>query len=143
MDDGINFDGDWEDYRRGYADQVKFVNRELEKTIDAILSKSSPPPIIILQGDHGPGGFLIWSSPTKTCLWERTSILNAIYLPAGGEEKLYPAISPVNTFRVILNTYFAADLELLPDETYFTSHSLPRQVIDITSRRDSKANCAP
>lgn len=143
MGDGINFDGDWEDYQQGYTDQVRFVNRELEKTIDAILKKSSSPPIIILQGDHGPGGFLDWSSPSRTCLWERSSILNAIYLPGGGQEVLYPAISPVNTFRLILNAYFNASLELLPDETYFTSHSLPRQVIDITSRRDSHANCPP
>lgn len=139
--DGDDFPGTWADYRAGYTGQVQFVNHMLEKTIDAILSQSSTPPIIILQGDHGPGGFLNWSSPDQSCLWERTSILNAYYLPGGAERYLYPSISPVNSFRVILNAYFGTGLELLPDKTYFTSHRLPRQIIDITDERQSRQNC--
>ena len=42
----------------------------------------------------------------------------------------------MNTFRLVLNEYFGADLPLLADETYFTSHRLIRQVIDISDRRD-------
>jgi hypothetical protein len=141
MGDGDDFGGDWEEYRQGYAGQVEFVDRQMEGTLDAILARSSTPPIIIIQGDHGPGGFLNWSSPEQSCLWERTSILNAYYLPGGAEDHLYPGISPVNTFRVVLNAYFGTHLELLPDRTYFTSHRLPRQIIDITTERDSKANC--
>lgn len=141
MNDGDDYRGTWDEYRQGYAGQVQFDNKMLEKTIDAILAKSSRPPIIIIQGDHGPGGFLNWSSPEKSCLWERASILNAYYLPDGGESALYPQISPVNSFRVVLNTYFKAKLELLPDRTYFTSHRLIRQIIDITDERASTKNC--
>jgi hypothetical protein len=140
--DGDDFPGTWADYQEGYAGQVQFVNHMLERAIDVILSQSATPPIIILQGDHGPGGFLNWSSPDQSCLWERTSILNAYYLPAGAERYLYPSISPVNSFRVVLNAYFGTDLELLPDKTYFTSHRLPRRIIDITDERQSTQNCA-
>ncbi|HLA97216.1 MAG TPA: hypothetical protein VJL34_02095, partial [Anaerolineales bacterium] len=118
-----------------------FVNRRLEETIDALLANSETPPVIILQSDHGPGSRLDWSSPGKTCLWERTAILNAYYLPGSGSDQLYPSISPVNSFRVILNAVFGTDLPLLPDNTYFTSHLLERQVIDITEGRDSRALC--
>ena len=52
---------------------------------------------------------------------EATAILNAYYLPGVGNEALYDEISPVNTFRVILNEYFSANLELLPDRTFFMS----------------------
>jgi hypothetical protein len=113
----------------------------LAKTIDAILAKSSRPPVIIIQGDHGPGGFLDWDSPAQTCLWERASIFNAYYLPGPNASALTPDISPVNSFRVVLNTYFSANLELLPDYTYFTSHRLTRQIIDITDQRTSTLNC--
>lgn len=139
--DGNDFRGTWDEYREGYANQVEFINRMLEETIESILTGSQTPPIIILQGDHGPGGHLDWSSPGSSCLWERTSILNAYYLP-GGVSQPYATITPVNSFRVILNNYFGTDLELLPDKTFFTSHRLPRQVIDITDERESRANCS-
>ena len=140
--DGDEFKGDLEEYRSGYDGQVQFANRRLEEAIHSILAKSNTPPVIIIQGDHGPGSRLDWSSPEASCLWERASIFNAYYLP-GGSEQLYPSISPVNSFRVVLNTYFGTDLPLLPDRTYFTSHRLVRQAIDITEDRDSHANCQP
>jgi hypothetical protein len=43
---------------------------------------------------------------------------------------------------VILNDYFGTNLPLLPDRTYFTSHRLERQVIDVTEERTSRQNCA-
>jgi len=47
-------------------------------------------------------------------------ILNAYYLPDGGSEAIYPAISPVNTFRTIFNRYFGGNLPLLEDRSYFS-----------------------
>ncbi len=142
LGDGDDFEGDVREYRRGYAGQVQFADRMLEDAIDSLLANSKKPPVIILQGDHGPGSNLDWSSPDDSCLWERTSIFNAYYLP-GGSDELYPEISPVNSFRVVLNAFFGADLPLLPDRTYFTSHRLVRQAIDVTENRDSQANCQP
>lgn len=142
FNDGDDFQGTLEEYRAGYAQQVKFVNHKMEQVIDAILTKSSTPPVIIIQGDHGPGSRLNWSSPAQSCLWERTSILNAYYLPGGEESRLYPSISPVNSFRVVLDAYFGANLQLLPDSSYFTSQRLEGQAIDITTERTSQQNCA-
>jgi hypothetical protein len=141
--DGDDFIGSLDEYLTGYPQQVQFVNQEMMKVIDSILAQSDSPPIIIVQGDHGPGSRLVWDSPEKTCMWERTPILNAYYLPGAGENWLYPSISPVNTFRVVLNAYFGTDLPLLRDTTYFTSHRLERQAIDITAIRTSKDNCFP
>lgn len=143
INDGDDYDGKWEEYARGYPQQVQFVNRMLQQTIEAILERSPQTPVIILQGDHGPGGLLDWDSPERSCLRERTAIFNAYYLPGQGSQKLYSSISPVNTFRVVLNTYFGTRLKLLKDHTYFTSHHLPGQVIDITRDRSSWDNCTP
>ena len=139
--DGDDYRGSWTEYRKGYAAQVQYVNQLLDKTVSEIISRSSAPPVIVIQGDHGPGAFLEWESPDRSCLWERTSILNAYYLPNGGSQDLYPTISPVNSFRIVLNTYFGTNLELLPSETYFTSHRPGGAFIDITERRESRANC--
>jgi hypothetical protein len=140
--DGDDYQGSRAEYLAGYSAQVQFVNQQLERVIDAVLANSTQPPIIILQGDHGPGSRLVWDAPDQSCLWERTPILNAYYLPEDGASVLYPSISPVNSFRVVLNTYFGTQLPLLPDKTYFTSHRLERQVIDITAQRTLRANCA-
>lgn len=141
LGDGDDFEGSPEEYTRGYAAQVEFVNRRLEAAIDKILSRSAAPPVILLQGDHGPGSRLNWGSPSDSCLWERTAVLNAIYLPGAGREALYPSISPVNAIRVALNAVFDAGLPLLPDQTYFTSYTLEGQAIDITAERSSQENC--
>ena len=143
VNDGDDYKGTLAEYQSGYAMQVQFVNRKLEQAIDSILAKSPTPPVIIIQGDHGPGSHLDWDSPANTCLWERTSILNAYYLPGDGKNMLYPSISPVNSFRVVLDAYFGAELPLLPDRTYFTSHRLEGQSIDITAERTSRKNCTP
>ena len=45
-------------------------------------------------------------------------ILNAFYLPGLADPGVYPEISTVNTFRLVLGRYFGADLPLLPDRLY-------------------------
>ena len=58
----------------------------------------------------------------RTNLQDRMRILNAYYLPDGGEEVLYPSISPVNTFRLILNYYFGTSYPLLDDTAYHSGY---------------------
>ena len=96
-----------EEYKKkGYLNQVQFDNNQLLVIIKTLLADSKTPPIIIIQGDHGLNGE------------NRFVILNAYYLPGNGNALLYPQITPVNTFRVIFNTYFGSHFELLPDISY-------------------------
>ncbi|MDM7999085.1 MAG: hypothetical protein QUS33_03555 [Dehalococcoidia bacterium] len=96
-----------------YLGQYRFISRQIEAVVDALLAGSEVKPIIILQSDHGlrcHGGSDV---PVPEGEWQK--ILNAYYLPGGGEEALYDSISPVNTFRIVFNQYFGADYDLLPD----------------------------
>ncbi|NIS78869.1 MAG: hypothetical protein GTO14_01285 [Anaerolineales bacterium] len=92
---------------KGYTNEVRFVNDRILNIIESILRRSASPPIIVLQADTG--------GPDRTI----TNILNAYYLRGEDNPSLYPAVSPVNTFRIIFDTYFGADYGLLPDRTYF------------------------
>jgi hypothetical protein len=113
-------DGRPENLQTAYIGQVIFINREILQVIDTILAKSETPPIIILQGDHGPPQQLAPASEQKM------PILNAYYLPGLDADKvLYSSISPVNTFRVILNSYFGQDLPLLEDLSYYAPPEEP------------------
>lgn len=108
------------------------------ETIDRILSNSTTSPIIIIQGDHGPGSRLNWQNAGKSDLTERFSILNAYYLPGINSAELPPTISPVNSFRVVLDSYFGADLPLLPNLSFFTARTRPYLFIDVTQYRYRK-----
>jgi hypothetical protein len=93
-----------EEYRnKGYTGQIEFINARMLDILEILIEESDVPPIIVLQADTGAGR----GSEFK--------ILNAYYLPDDGHEFLYPTISPVNTFRLIFDTYFGTSLGLLPD----------------------------
>jgi hypothetical protein len=97
-------------YTKGYVNQVQYLNKKVLSAIDTILAESKTPPIIIIQGDHGP-----WMQPPNRRMW----ILNAYYLPENND-KLYKTITPVNTFRLVFNTYFGGKYEMLKDVSYFS-----------------------
>jgi hypothetical protein len=124
-----------EGYRSGYRDQVVFLNRKLRDAIDSILSHPTRPRIIILQGDHGPGSDVV-RDVAKADVRERFGIFNAYLLPGDGRRLLYDSISPVNTFRVILNHYFGTHYERLDDRSYAVAdyEHRPFEFIDVTQR---------
>ena len=126
-----------------YLNQLKYISKKVESLVGILLKESKSPPIIILQADHG-SGFIFHpmhneSVPSDTFqdirfLKAQFKILNAYYLPNGGEKYLYDGISPVNTFRVIINAYFGGQLELLSDKSYYSNFILPFSLIDVTDK---------
>jgi hypothetical protein len=100
----------------GYIGELTYLNARVLDLVDQILQTSETPPVIILQGDHGPG---VGSVPI------RMKILNAYYLPGGAARGLYPTISPVNSFRVVLNELFGMGLPLLEDVSYYSTYPKP------------------
>jgi hypothetical protein len=135
--DASLFPGTVDEYQKGYIDQMIFLNGKLMDVVTAILDKSSTSPIIIIQGDHGPGAYYNTLDLDYTCLSERYSILNAYYFPDGDYHSLYPSITPVNSFRVILNQYFSAKLDLLEDRSYFAGWLSPYVFTDVTEQARS------
>ncbi|MCI0862281.1 MAG: hypothetical protein J4N82_10145 [Chloroflexi bacterium] len=111
-------------YIQGYGDQAAFISSLVKLEIAEILARSEQPPIIVIQGDHGPGAYLA-PSKNDSNLKERFAILNAMHLPGEGADLLYPGITPVNTFRLILQEYFGVRLELIQDESYFSPGARP------------------
>ncbi len=110
-------------------EQIQCVNTKLIELVDAIIAKSNKAPVIILQTDEG--GFPInaplddnisWGTASDNSLNEKFPILNAIYFPDTKNDNrydnLYQSISPVNTYRVVLNKYFGTNYPLLPDKNY-------------------------
>jgi hypothetical protein len=103
------------DFAAGYTNEVSYLNKRFLEIVDQLISKSATPPIIIIQGDHGIPRIPGWNM----------AILNAYYLPDGGNSKLYSSISPVNSFRIVFDTYFGGHLNILNDTTCNSSSDNP------------------
>jgi hypothetical protein len=110
-------------YRDAYAEQADWIDGRVKGLVETILARSKVPPVIVIQGDHGPRRELGEPHPSRRSLQERFTILLAIHLPGGPREPLPDTLSTVNVFRVVLNAVFGTDLPLLPDRSY---HQLPR-----------------
>ncbi len=90
----------------GYIEQVQYINSRILPILKEILAQPGTPPIIVMEGDHGF---------TDT---NRYKNLSTYYVDAKTRQMLYPGISPINSFRVIFNSYFGTNFPLLPDNSY-------------------------
>jgi hypothetical protein len=132
--DGSAFEGTREEYINGYCGQVAYIDSQVLPLVRRLIRDSDTPPVIILQGDHGPRLDLDWHDPDRTNMRESFSILNAYYVMGLEDLPLYPSISPVNSFRVLLDVIFGQELALLPDRSYYTDSFRPYDFLDVTSR---------
>lgn len=101
----------WKD-KKFYLGQYIFVSEQIKGVVNELLKKSSTPPIIIIQSDHGVRSF---HTNIEIDEYEWQKIFNAYYLPVDGKKFLSDYTSPVNSFRIIFNRYFGANYELLED----------------------------
>jgi hypothetical protein len=107
--------------KKYYLSQYIFITNQITPIIDNIQQysqKSGRPAVIILQSDHGPRPFNGRSSEENLDIPvdDMFKIFNAYYLPDTNQSIFYNNISPVNSFRLLFNTYFKENYPLLEDE---------------------------
>ena len=145
LDDGSHWrrssDAGGQEYRRAYIEQLQFINTEMFRVLDAILSRPRPA-VIVLQSDHGPGSRLDWDSRDGTDVVERLATLLAARFADGGHDGLYEGITPVNAFRATMNHCFGAKLEPLGDRSYFSPWPRPYDFMDVTAELEPPATAA-
>jgi hypothetical protein len=95
-----------------YLNQLIYTNTWIRKLIENIPLNRKRPVVVIIQGDHG------FRSNLPVFTRERQFMnLTAFYFDDKDYTLLYDSISPINTFRIIFNKYFHANLPLLKDST--------------------------
>jgi hypothetical protein len=105
----------------GYIDQIKFLNTRIPEILTRIIHDSKIKPVIILQGDHGLKRF----GP------DDVKILNAYYLGGRQDISIDRGITPVNTFRLIMNTFFGKNEQLLPDQSFYSAEDNFYQITSV------------
>ncbi len=127
-----------------YGEQLTYLHTRIEALLDRLLARpEGERPIIVLQADEGPYPreyarntvAFDWSKASTDELEIKFGILNAMYLPGDGSPDPAPTLSSVNTFRLIFDRYFDADLPLLPDRSFTSAGKFrPYDLTEITDR---------
>ncbi|HVZ67333.1 MAG TPA: hypothetical protein VG917_03655 [Patescibacteria group bacterium] len=109
-----------------YINQLKCANTKIERIMNEIIAHNKNS-VIILQSDEGPFPMKApinenenWGTASVDSYHEKFPILDAYYFPGKDAEAsgLYQSITPVNSFKVLFNTYFGENYPLLPDRNY-------------------------
>jgi len=99
--------------KNGYRDNAQFIDKAILPALQKVVTESEEPPVILLMGDHGPPATR-FTSPEA-----RMKNLSAYFVNSNVKSKLYNSITPVNSFRLVLNEYFGGDYPLLEDISYY------------------------
>jgi hypothetical protein len=126
-------DDSW-NVKQQFVQQIQFTNKKSIEFIDKIL-ENEKRSVIIIQSDHGSAFGVNLQDPTDDDVFQRLSNFNAIYFPdEKHREMLTYDRTNVNTFRIVFNTYFGSDYEMLDDQTYWgLSIKKPFWFKDVTS----------
>jgi len=107
---------------QGYLDQIQYANQIIRNVVTELKRPGRRPAVIIIQADEGPfpnrDNRVPWQNASADDLRIKTGILNAYYFPGKDYSGLWQDITPVNTYRVLFNTYFGTRLPLLEDRIY-------------------------
>jgi hypothetical protein len=128
--------GVWETaVREAYVAAIKCVNTKLLAVVDSLRVRSSVPPIILLQSDHGHGRLgrnvpdFAGIPPDRVA--ERLSVFAAYALPGVPDAEVWDTITPVNVSRLVLRHYFAAELPPLEDRSIWSPLEYPFRYTEI------------
>lgn len=133
--------------RQGYTDQIAYANRIIKEVVTALQDRGDSPPIILIQADEGPfpehDGKVSWQDKPAKKLRIKTGILNAYYFPNGDYRALRRDITPVNSYRVLFNSYFGTAFPLLPDRIFaFPNYRTLYEFHDVTEKVRGPATVA-
>ena len=122
------------DIKTQFMQQTQFANKKSIEFVDKIL-ENEKQSIIIIQSDHGSAFGVNLQDPTDDDAFQKLSNLSAIYFPdEKHREMLTDDRTNVNTFRLVFNSYFGSDYEMLEDRTYWgLSIKKPFWFKDVTS----------
>jgi hypothetical protein len=111
------------------------VNGQTLKTVRALVARSQPHPIIVIQCDHGTEESLnpplsATAVPTIEQARERFRTFGANYLPGRGAVAILESTSLVNVLRHVFSYYFDAHLPPVAN-TKLYSYQLPYAMTEL------------
>ena len=102
---------------RYYLKQLRYLNGKLLEAVDAILARSSKPPVIVIQSDEG---FQADEQTFGEAAMQQIRVkgLIALYLPGAKKPVVPRPPNTVNTLRFALNRYLGTRYAMLRSASY-------------------------
>ena len=132
---------------QAFETQITYLNAQVRSIVTGLLSRpADKQPIIVIQADEGPypdryqadEANFDWSTATSNELEAKYGILDAFYLPGAavaGTPEPYATVTSWNTFPIVFDRYFGANIPLLPDRSFTSSgYTRPYDLTDVTTR---------
>lgn len=121
--------------REAYIAGIRCTDRQVLGLVTDILAHAQRPPVILIQGDHGPRSLGIpWfgdaGASTAAQSVERLAVLGAYLLP-GAPDLLPDSVTPVNVMRTVLSHYLGADLPPVPDRSFHATTDRPYRFVEV------------
>lgn len=103
--------------RAFYVSQLRYLNRKLLESVDAILARSHMPPVIVLNSDEG---FQANATPVGEAAMRdiRVKGLSAFYLPGRAAPAVPKPPNSVNALRFVFDRYLGTHYRMLPSASY-------------------------
>jgi hypothetical protein len=98
---------------KGYASEIKFVNKRINNITEAILQNPNRPLVIIFQGDHG---YRFYDNNRKA---DEFPNFNAVYFSNKDYNRMPDTLSNVNLFKGVLNTWFNQNIPFDTNRHFF------------------------
>jgi hypothetical protein len=130
-----SFISDASNFFQNYKDSINYTNNRILQVVQKIISYIKMNPIFILQADHGSKKTVDFSD------FQRMAILNAYNYPNVDKDKFYPIISPINSFRILLNGYFYQTLPLKAGLHLYTDSNKFAEINNFTLVADQNPAC--
>ncbi|NCS32055.1 hypothetical protein GW793_01010 [bacterium] len=112
-----------------YTASAECANLRSEEIAHQILESTNGNAIIIIQSDEGPNiaraemprDDYTFENMSDEIIRKRTEIQYAVYLPDGDYSQFSQDMTPINTYRIILNKVLGTQFPLLKDKTFITN----------------------
>lgn len=94
-----------------YYEHLVFARKTIEELVTYIQLHNKKNTVIIVEGDHG------YRTEKGNKAGYTFQNFNSFYFPDLKYDLLYDSITPVNSFRIVINKYFKGNLPLLKDSS--------------------------
>lgn len=123
-----------ESYKKGYIDQLQWVNSQVIKTIDALLAPPGPKPIVLVQADHGSKLGLDQNDLSKTDLQEAFAAFAAYRIDPAVREKLSDRVTPLRAIQAVYQSVTGQEDGLAEDRSFYSGFLKPYAFTEVTQK---------
>ena len=115
--------------KAAYLSQLKFTEKRILELIDVIRERS-PDSIILVMSDHGFRPEIDWETPKPIDHLRGFNTILSLYFP-NSDVEITSEISSVNIFRILFNSNFNTEYEILENRHIWYKPDKPYDFIEV------------